>query len=100
MITSISKRAKQESVLHPTCTVSRTTVDNMVLILLSVTVAGIVTTISIKRNRTSSSRLIRSGIVKEEFSISRENAGQSVTLSPIKPFLIVVLPDGTIVTQG
>jgi hypothetical protein len=84
--------------MHPTCTVSRTTVDNMVLILLSVTVAGIVVAISIKRNRISVGSLSRSGIAKEDFSTSGESTGQSAAPCSLKPFLVVVLPDGTIVT--
>jgi hypothetical protein len=69
----------------------------MVLILLSVTVAGIVAAISIKRNRISVGNLIRSGIGKDSF-ITDERGRESATLSPLKPFLVVVLPDGTIVT--
>jgi hypothetical protein len=72
----------------------------MVLILLSliVTVAMIVVAISMMRHRSSAGSLIRTGVGKEEFSVKGESAGQSVTPSPLKPFLIVVLPDGTTVS--
>jgi hypothetical protein len=71
----------------------------MVLILLSVIVAAIVVSISMMRHRISFGSLIRSGVGKEESIITGESAGQSVTPSPLKPFLVVVLPDGTIVTS-
>jgi hypothetical protein len=72
----------------------------MVLILLSliVTVTMIVVAISMTRLRSSAGSLNRSGIGKEEFSVKGESAGQSVTPSVLKPFSVVVLPDGTIVT--
>jgi hypothetical protein len=85
--------------LHPICAVSRTTLDCMALILLSLIVAAtmIVVAISMMRHGISSDSSIRAGIVKE-FSISGESAGLSVPPGPLKPFLVVVLPDGTIVT--
>jgi len=70
----------------------------MVLFLLSVIVAAIVVAISMIRNRISFGSLIRSGIGKEDYSITGASAEQSATPSPLKPFLVVVLPDGTIVT--
>jgi hypothetical protein len=72
----------------------------MVLILLSliVTVTMIVVAILMMRHRSSSGSLIRSGIVKEDSFITGESAEQLVTLSPSKQFLVVALPDGTIVT--
>jgi hypothetical protein len=70
----------------------------MVLILFSVTVAGIVAAISIKRNRISVGRSTRCGIAKEDFSITGGSAGQLMAANPMKPFMVVVLPDGTIVT--
>jgi hypothetical protein len=66
----------------------------------SVAVAGIVAAISVKRNRVSVGSLIRSGIAKEDVPISGKRAGQSVTPSSLRPCLVVVLPDGTIVAQG
>jgi hypothetical protein len=73
----------------------------MILFLLSliVTVTMIVVSISMMRHRISFGSLIRSGVGKEESIITGESAGQSVTPSPLKPFLVVVLPDGTIVTS-
>jgi flagellar basal body-associated protein FliL len=73
----------------------------MILILLSliVTVAMIAVAISMMRHRSSSGSLIRSGIAKEDFSITGKSAEQSATPDPAKPFLAVVLPDGTIVSQ-
>lgn len=72
----------------------------MVLILLSliVIVAMIVVAISMMRHRSSAGRFIRTGTGKDEFFVKGESAGQSVTLNPLKPFLIVVLPDGTTVS--
>jgi hypothetical protein len=72
----------------------------MLLILLSLIVAVtmIVVAISMMRHRISSGSLTRSGNAKEEFCISGESAEQSATLNPLKPFLVVALPDGTIVT--
>jgi hypothetical protein len=70
----------------------------MALILLSVIVAAIVVAISMMRHRISFKRLIRFGIAKEDFSITGASAEQSATPSPLKPFLVVELPDGTIVT--
>jgi hypothetical protein len=79
---------------------NRTTLDNMVLILLSliVTVAMIAVAISMMRHRSSSGSLTGSGNTKKEFCISGEVAGQSATPSLLKPFLVVALPDGRIVT--
>jgi hypothetical protein len=70
----------------------------MVLFLLSVVVAAIGVAISMMRYRISFGSLIRSGIAKEDFSLTGESAEQSATPSALKPFLVVVLPDGTIVT--
>jgi hypothetical protein len=74
----------------------------MALILLSliVTVTMTVVAISMMRNRISSGSLIRAGITKADSSVTGESAGRSVRRGPLKPFLVVVLPDGSIVTQG
>jgi len=68
----------------------------MVLILLSVSIAGIVVAISMMRHRISFGSLMRSEIAKEDVSITGESAEDSATPSPLKPFLVVMLPDGTI----
>jgi hypothetical protein len=98
---NIGKRVRRRSILHPICTVSRTGLDNMALILLSliVTATMIVVAISMMRHGISSDNLIRSGIAMEDFYTTRESAEQSAVPSPSKPFLVVTLPDGTIVTQ-
>jgi hypothetical protein len=70
----------------------------MVLILLSIVVAAIAVAISVTRRHSSVGSLIRSGIAKENFSIVREVAEQPAIAGPTKPFLVVVLPDGKIVT--
>jgi hypothetical protein len=72
----------------------------MALILLSliVTVTMIAVAISMMRNRISSGSLFRSGIAKEDFYTTGESAEQSAVPSPLKPFWVVALPDGTIVT--
>jgi hypothetical protein len=64
-------------------------------ILIGVT---IVFAIPMMRHRTSFGSLIRSVIAKEDFSITGKSAEQAATPGPLKPFLVVVLPDGTIVT--
>jgi hypothetical protein len=71
----------------------------MALILLSliVTVTMIVVAISLVRHGISSGSLTRSEITKED-SITGDGTKQSATPGPLKPFFVVVLPDGTIVT--
>jgi hypothetical protein len=94
--------SRQQPFLHPTCTISRTTLDYMALILLSLigTVTMTVVAISMMRYRFSSGALIRSGLAKTESFITGKSAERSATPSPLKPFLVVVLPDGTIVTPS
>jgi hypothetical protein len=70
----------------------------MALILLSLIVAAIVVASSMIRHRISFGSLIRSVIAKEDFSITGKSAERAATPGPLKPFLVVVLPDGTIVT--
>jgi hypothetical protein len=84
--------------MHLICMVSRTNLYNMALILISVIVAAILFANPKIRNRIVSEGWTRSGIVREDLSIARECAEQSATPSPLKQFLVVVLPDGTIVT--
>jgi hypothetical protein len=70
----------------------------MALILLSVIVAAIVVTSPSIRNCIVSGGWTRSGIAREDFSVARVRAKQSIVAGPMKQFLVVVLPDGTIVT--
>jgi hypothetical protein len=69
----------------------------MVLILLSVIVAAIL--ISRIRNRNAIEVITRSGKGRGDFSIASGRVEQSRTADAVKPFLVVVLPDGTIVTS-
>jgi hypothetical protein len=66
----------------------------MFLIVLSLMVAAI----SRIRSRIEFAGFTRSGIARGDFSITGQSAEQSRITSPLKPFLIVMLPDGTIVT--
>jgi hypothetical protein len=69
----------------------------MVLILLSIIFAAIAVAISMIRQYISFGSLARSGIANED--IADDNAQSNRGLpGPMKQFLIVVLPDGTIVT--
>jgi len=70
----------------------------MVFLLLVVVLAGIVVAIPRVRLRIWFGGLTRSEISREDLSIATERAEQSATPSPLKTFLVVVLPDGTIVT--
>jgi hypothetical protein len=76
-------------ILHSTGPGRRANLYNVVFILLSVTLAGIVVAIPRVRHR------IWFG--GDLFS-ARERTEQSRFAGPVKPFLVVVLPDGTIVT--
>jgi hypothetical protein len=70
----------------------------MVLILLSLIVAAIAVAISIFRHHIAFGSLIRPEIARGDFSIARERTEQSRVASPLKQFLVVVLPDGKVVT--
>ena len=70
----------------------------MILFLLSVVVAAIVVAIPSIRNRIASEAWTRSGIVKEDSFMTKERVELSSVAGPLRPFLVVVLPDGTIVT--
>jgi hypothetical protein len=82
-------------IMHPIGTVMRTTLYNMVLILLSIIVATIA--VAILMIHSSCGILAGSGIAKESSSITGEPAEQSSISSPAKQFSVVVLPDGKIV---
>jgi flagellar basal body-associated protein FliL len=92
---NIGKRVRRRSILHPICTVSRTTLYNMVLILLSVIVAAIVVAISMFH--TSSGILAGSGIAREDIAIGKQRSEQPTNTTQTKQFLVVVLPDGKVV---
>jgi hypothetical protein len=70
----------------------------MIFLLLSVVLAAIVVAIPKVRHRIAFTGFSRFGIPRGDFSITRERSEQSTTPSPVKQFLIVMLPDGTIVT--
>jgi hypothetical protein len=84
--------------MHLICTVSRTTLYNMVLFLLSVILAAIAAAIAIFRHHISVGSLIRSEIARGDSSIAQKRAERSRVASPMKQFLVVVLPDGKVVT--
>jgi hypothetical protein len=70
----------------------------MVFLLLAVVLAAILVAIPKIRHRIAFGGFSRFGIPEEIFP-SRENASeQSRVATPMKQFLVVVLPDGTIVT--
>ena len=81
--------------MHPIGTVTRTNLYNMVLILFSVVLAATAVAISIIRFARFGS-LSDSGIAKE--SIVREDAEQKAIAGQARQFLVVVLPDGKVVT--
>ena len=66
----------------------------MFLILLSIILAAITVAISMIRRRISCGRLAGSGIAREDVAIAKGRAEQ---FSPMKQFLVVVLPDGKVV---
>jgi hypothetical protein len=70
----------------------------MVLFLLSLIVAAILIAIQRIRNRIVIEGITPSGIARRDFSITTERAERSRAAGPPKKFLVVVLPDGTIVT--
>jgi hypothetical protein len=102
MITGISPTINLEFalILHPIGAVGRTNLYNMVLILTSVILAAIVVAISIIRYHVSFGSFTGSGIAREDIAISGERAKQSKIAGPVKRFLIVVLPDGKVVSPG
>ena len=83
--------------MHPITPVKRTHRYNMFLILLSIVPAAIVIAISIIRSHVSFGSFTRTGIDKEDIAIAKGRAEQSRTASPMKQFLVVVLPDGKVV---
>jgi hypothetical protein len=70
----------------------------MFLFLLSLIIAAILVANPRIRNRTAPGAWTRSGIVTRGFPIAKGRAEQWQNTNPMKQFLVVVLPDGTIVT--
>jgi hypothetical protein len=66
----------------------------MFLILLSIILAAIAVAISMVRRLVSRGDLVDSGIAREEIAVAKACAEQ---FSPMKRFLVVVLPDGKVV---
>jgi hypothetical protein len=66
----------------------------MFLILLSIILAAIAVAISMVRRLVSRGDLADSGIAREEIAVAKACAEQ---FSPMKRFLVVVLPDGKVV---
>jgi len=83
--------------MHPIGAVGRTNLCNMVLFLLSVFVVAIVVASAIVRHYVSFGSFTHYGIAKENIATERVRAEQSRTISPMKQFLVVVLPDGRVV---
>jgi hypothetical protein len=70
----------------------------MVLVLSSVFLSTIGIAIAVIRRHLLSGRLTHSGIVRGDFVVVSQLAKQSRFSGPMKQFLVVVLPDGKIVT--
>ena len=66
----------------------------MFLFLLSIILAAIAVAISMIRRLFSRGNLAGSGIAREDIAIAKARAEQ---FSPMKQFLVVVLPDGKVV---
>ena len=64
---------------------------------LSVFVVAIVVASAIVRHYVSFGSFTHYGIAKENIATERVRAEQSRTISPMKQFLVVVLPDGRVV---
>jgi hypothetical protein len=85
-------------ILHPICTAKRTSSCNMIFLLLSVVTAMIFVVIRKVRHRLPVGSLTHSEISREDLSITKVRAEQSSLTDPMKQFMVVVLPDGMIVT--
>jgi hypothetical protein len=72
----------------------------MVFLLFSLVGAAIAVAILLFRQNLSAGSLIRSGITKGDFPIAREGAARSSVAGSLQQFLVVVLPDGKIVTPN
>lgn len=72
----------------------------MVLILLSVVVVAVVVATAIFRHLISFGSFTHSGIPRENIATARARDEQTRIAGSMKQFLVVVLPDGRVVTQG
>jgi hypothetical protein len=70
----------------------------MILILISLIIAAIGIAILTIRYRISVESLARSGIARDDITTAGERGEQSWDSDPTKQFLVVVLPDGKVVT--
>src|SRR5271170_3103543 len=70
---------------------------NMALVILSTIFAAIAVALSIIRHRLQLGRLTGFGVARDDITATRERTEQSVITSPLRQFLVVVLPDGKIV---
>ncbi len=93
-----TKYTMRRSRVHLSGWIGRTGLYTMVLVLLSVFLSAIVIAISTIRHHLLFGSLTRSGIASGEFSAASQLAQQSRIAGPMKQFLVVVLPDGRIVT--
>jgi hypothetical protein len=69
----------------------------MVALLLAVIVAALIAAIPIIRQRIKLGVYARSALPSGEFPVAGKPAGISRNPSPMKQFLVVILPDGTVV---
>jgi hypothetical protein len=69
----------------------------MVLVILSIIFAAIALALSIIRHRLSLGKLTGLGVARDDITATREGTDQSAITSPLRQFLVVVLPDGKIV---
>jgi hypothetical protein len=69
----------------------------MVLILLSISVAAIAVAISVTRCHTSFESLAGFEVEREDIAMPKKQSEQSRITTPMRQFLIVVLPDGRVV---
>jgi hypothetical protein len=95
--TNIGKRVTRRSILHPICTIHRTSLYNMALILLFLIVTAILVAVLKIRHRGLFQSFSGAEIVGGDSSVARARSEQFAVAGPMKQ-LIVVLPDGTIVT--
>jgi hypothetical protein len=69
----------------------------MVLVILSIIFAATALALSIIRFRLQLGKLTGFGVAREDMAATRKCAEQSAINSPLRQFLVVVLPDGKIV---
>jgi hypothetical protein len=69
----------------------------MAWVILSIIFAAIAVALSIIRHWIQLGRLTGSGVARDDITATREPTEESVITSPLRQFLVVVLPDGKIV---